>query len=103
MLKWLGVVAAQVITKYADGEEHLAPIVFYSMDDKAKISVEEPHLAVSFGGRGRCNILLADVKAIAGDHDFKVMSLIPSVTLRVDVKLDEDEDGTSYYRGEVVS
>ncbi len=42
-----------------------------------------------------------DVKTIVGDHDFKIVSLIPNVTLRVDVKPDEGEDGTSYYRGEV--
>ncbi len=99
MMKRLGVVAAQVITKYTDEEEVPAPVVFYSMDDKAKISVGEPHLAVSFGGRGRCSILPADVKAIAGDHDFKCVSLTPSVTLRVEVQPDEGEDGTSYYRG----
>ena len=103
MMKRLGVVAAQIIDKYTVGEESPAPVVFYSMDDKAKISVGEPHLAVSFGGRGRCSILPTDVKAVAGDHDFKIVSLTPSVTLRVDVKPDEGEDGTSYYRGEVVS
>ncbi len=53
MMKRLGVVAAQVITRYIDEEEVPAPVVFYSMDDKAKISVGEPHLDVSFGGRGR--------------------------------------------------
>ena len=69
------------------------------MDDKAKISVGEPHLSVSFDGRGRSNILLADVKTIACDHDFKNVSLTPSVTLRVEVQSDEGEDGTSYHRG----
>ena len=39
-----------------------------------------------------------DVKAASGDHDFKIVSLTPSVTLRVDVKPDEGEDGTFYYR-----
>jgi len=68
------------------------------MDDKAKISAGEPNLAVSFGGRGRCNILPKDVKAIAGDHDFKIVNLTLSVTLRVDVKPDEGEDCTTYYR-----
>ena len=36
---------------------------------------------------------------IAGYHDFKVLSLTPSVTLRVEVRHDEGEDYTSYYRG----
>jgi hypothetical protein len=99
MMKRLGVVAAQVISQYTAEEEDPAPVVFFSMDDKAKISVGEPHLAVSFGGRGRCSILPSDCKAIAGDHDFKVVSLTPSVTLRVEVQPDEGEDGTSFYRG----
>ena len=91
--------AAHVITKYTDEEEEPAPVVFYSMDDKVKIRAGEPHLDVSFGGRGRCSILPSDVKANAGDHDFKVVLLTPRVTLRVEVKPDEGEDGTSYYRG----
>ena len=74
-------------------------MVFYSLDDNAKVSVGEPHLAVSFGERGRRSILPTDLTSIAGDHDFKIVSLTPSVTLRVDVSLDEGEDRTSYYRG----
>jgi hypothetical protein len=66
------------------------------MDNKAKISVGEPHLAVSFGGRGRCSILPTDVKVIAYDHDFKIVNLTPSVTLRVDDKRDEGENCTSH-------
>jgi len=73
------------------------------MDNKAKINVGVPHLAVSFGGRGRWSILPTDVKAIASDNDFKCLSLTPIVALRVDIKPDEDEDGTSDYRGEVLS
>jgi hypothetical protein len=42
--------------------------------------------------------LPTDVKAASGDPDFKIVSLTPSVTLRVDVKPDEGEDGTFYYR-----
>jgi len=103
MMKRLGVVAAHVITKYTDQEEEPAPVVFYSMDDKAKISVGEPHLVVSFGGRGRCSILPMVVKGLACDHDFMIVNLAPRVTLRVDVKPDEGEDCTSYYRGELVS
>ena len=38
--------------------------------------------------------------SIAGDHDVNIISLTPSVTLRVEVKPDKGEDGTSYYRGE---
>ena len=99
MMKRLGVVAAQVIKKYTPEDEVPTRVVFYSMDDKAKLNGGDPHLAEAFGGRGRYSILPADVKAVAGDHDFKIVSLTPSVTLRVHVKSDEGEDGTSYYRG----
>jgi hypothetical protein len=99
MMKRLGVVAAQVISKFTEDDSEPAHVVFYSMDDKAKINVGEPHLAVGFGGRGRRSIMPTDVTSIAGDHDFKIVSLTPSVTLRVEVKPDEEEDGTSYYRG----
>ncbi len=101
-MKWLGIVASQVIKKYIREDEEEASVVFYSMDDKAKVSVGETHLAVAFGGRGRRSILPTDVTSIAGDHDFKIVSLTPSVTLRVDVSLDEGEDGISYYRGAYV-
>ena len=65
------------------------------MDDKAKVNVGELHLVVFFGGRGRRSILPVDLIFIAGDYDFRIVSLTPSVTLRVEVKLDEGEDGTS--------
>jgi hypothetical protein len=100
-----GVVADQVITKYTDEEEDPAPVAFYSMDDKTKIDVGDPHLFVSFGRRGCCNILsTTDVKAIiTSDHYFKFVSLTPSVKLRVDFKHDEGENGTAYYISEVFS
>jgi len=75
MMKRLGVVAIQVINKYTEDDKEDAHVVFYSMDDKAKVNVGEPHLAVSFGGRGRRSILPTDVIFIAKDHDFKIVSL----------------------------
>jgi hypothetical protein len=102
MMNQLGVVAAHIIQKFTEDDEEPAPVVFYSMDDKAKIHVGEPHLAVGFGGRVRRSILPTNVKAIAGDHDFKIVSLTPSATLRVDVKPDEGEDRTSFYRGVLI-
>ncbi len=74
MMKRLGVFAARVIEKYTQEDEEEGAVVFYSIDDKAKVNVGEPHLAVSFGGRGRHNILPTDVAAVAGDHDFKILS-----------------------------
>ena len=102
MMKGLGVVAAQLSQKFTEDDEDPAHVAFYSMDDKAKIHVGEPHLAVGFGGRGRRSILPSDVKAIAGDHDFKIVSLTPSVTMRVDANPDEGEDRTSFYRGVLI-
>ena len=55
------------------------------MDDKAKINIGEPSLAIGVGGRGRHSIMPTDVKTIASNHDFKIVSLTPSVTLRVGV------------------
>ncbi len=101
-MKRLGVVVAQIIAKYTYDEDDVSPVVFFPMDDKAKITVGEPRLAVSFGGRGRCSILPTDAKAIAGDNDLKKVSLTPSVTLRVEVRPDEGEDCTSYYRGKSI-
>jgi hypothetical protein len=95
MLKRLGVVAAQLVNKYTEDDEIPASVVLYSMDDKAKINIGEPSLAIAFGGRDRRSIMPTDVKTIDGDHDFKLVSLTPSVTLRVDVKADEGEDGSS--------
>ncbi len=69
------------------------------MDDKVKVGVGEPHLAIAFGGRGRRSIFPTYVTSIAGNHDFKIISLTPSVTLRVDASPDKGEDRTSCYRG----
>jgi hypothetical protein len=99
MMRRLGIVATQVIERFTeDGNEPMA-VVLYSMDDKAKINIREPHLAVGFGGRGRRSIMPTDVTTVAGDQDFKVVSLTPSVTLRVKISPNEGEDCTYYYQG----
>ena len=85
--------------KYSQEDEGEGAGVFYPMDDKTNVSVEEPHLSVSFSGRGHRSMLPTDMTTVAGDHDFKIVSLTPSVTLSVDVKPDEEEDCSSYYRG----
>jgi hypothetical protein len=97
-MKRLDIAAAEVMKKFTEEDRDIAPIVFYSMDDKAKISVGEPYLAVGFGGRDCRIILLTNVNAVANDYYFKVVSLTPSdVTLRVHMKPDEEDDTTSYY------
>ena len=55
---------------------------------------------MSFGGRGKKSILPSDTTAVAGDHDFHVLSLTPSVTLAVEIKDDDGDAAQSYYRGE---
>jgi hypothetical protein len=69
------------------------------MDDNAKISIGEPHLAVGFGGRGGRSILPYDVNAVADDQIYKVVSLTPSEILRVHTKPYKGEDTTSYCIG----
>ena len=64
-----------------------------------QVNVGEPAFPVAFGGRGKRSILPTVVDAVAGDHDFHVVSLTPSVTLAVGVKPDEGQDMVSYYRG----
>jgi hypothetical protein len=92
-----------VINKFTKDDEDQASDVFYSMDDKVKINVGESYRAVGSSGRGRRGIMPTDLKTIARDHDFNIVSLPPSVTLRVDVKLDEEEDGkTSYFKGVIL-
>ena len=86
-----------MIQKYTEDGEGPAHVVFYSMDDKAKINVGEPHLALRFGGRGRRSVMPTDVTSISGYRAFKIVSLTTSMTLRVEVKLDVGEDATSYY------
>jgi hypothetical protein len=54
---------------------------------------------VSFGGRGRSNILLSNVESVAGDHDFHIVNFTPSVCLHVDIKPEEGQDMISYYKG----
>jgi hypothetical protein len=64
-----------------------------------QVNIGEPHLLVSFGGRGRSSILPSNVESVAGDHDFHVVNFMPSVCLHVDIKPDEGQDMISYYRG----
>ena len=64
-----------------------------------QVNVGEPELAVSFGGRGKKCIIPFDARAIAGDHDFHVVSLTPSVTLAMDVISDDSDQLLSYYQG----
>ena len=54
---------------------------------------------MTFGGRGRSNILPSNVESVAGDHDFYIVNFTPSVRLHVYVKPDKGQDMISYYRG----
>jgi len=67
MMKRLDVMAAQVIQNYTEDDEDNSPVNLKSMDGKAKINVEELHLAMSFGGPGRRSIMPTDVTSIFGD------------------------------------
>ena len=54
---------------------------------------------MSFGGRGRSNILPSNAESVAGDHDFHIVNFTPSVCLHVDINADEGQGMISYYKG----
>ena len=68
-----------------------------------QVNVGEPECGIAFGGRGRRSLMPAEMDALAGDHDFHVVSLTPSVTLMVDFEgVDAGVDVTtaSFYQGQ---
>eukprot|EP00951_Prasinocladus_malaysianus_P022981 scaffold194114_cov19-Prasinocladus_malaysianus.AAC.1 len=89
-------------------------VVFASMDDKAKVSIGEPHLAIALTSRGKASIVPHDDSGTtynaAGDHDFKRVNFTPSVTLIKEVEplapdnADDSVDKAvcSYYHGEPI-
>ena len=65
---------------------HREYICFTSGDDKCKVAVGEPDLAISTGVRARGRAIVPEGEVPdAGDHDFNVSKLIPSVVLFIDV------------------
>ena len=68
------------------------------IDDKHRLKVGEPWCPVAAAERGRRVIVRAGTTFEVGDHDFTKFSIIPSVTLVVEISQKIQE---SWYRGQV--
>lgn len=71
---------------------------FFCMDDKHRMKVGEPNYPVAAAERGRRVLVRRNETFEVGDHDFTKFSLVPSVSLSVDVP--EDVTGL-WYDGDV--
>ena len=74
-------------------------IVFVCMDDKHRVKIGEPHYPVAAAERGKRVLVGRDVNFEVADHDFTKFSLIPSVSLVVDIP---DNVTSSWYSGQVL-
>lgn len=66
------------------------------LDDKHRVKVGEPGYPLVAAERGRRVLVLADTTFEVGDHDFSKFSIIPSVSLLVDIP---SELSGSWYHG----
>lgn len=71
---------------------------FVCIDDKHKIKVGEPHCPLAAAERGRRVLVHSGATFEVSDHDFSKFSMVPSVTLLVDIP--SDISG-SWYHGQV--
>ena len=71
---------------------------FVCMDDKHRIKVGEPGFPVAAAERGRRVLVSRNANFEVGDHDFTRFSIIPSVSLFIDIP--ENIEG-SWYTGQV--
>ena len=69
------------------------------IDDKHRLKVGEPGFPVAAAERGRKVIVRAGTTFEVGDHNFTKFSIIPSVSLIVDIP---DNIQDSWYRGQVL-
>ena len=78
-------------------------ILYISLDILViQVNIGEPSLPIQLASRGKSSIVPIGYQLIAGDHDFHVVNLTPSVTLLTDIKPNENEEGglPSFYKGE---
>ena len=68
------------------------------LDNKHHVKVEEPGLPVTSVERSKTVLVSLNQTFEVCDHDFTCFSLIPSVTLLIDIL---DEIDSSWYEGEV--
>lgn len=72
--------------------------LFVCMDDKHRVKVGEPHYPVAAAERGKKVLVGRDATFEVADHDFTKFSLIPSVSLVVNIP---EEVTDSWYSGQV--
>ena len=72
--------------------------IFVCMDDKHRIKVGEPNYPVAAAERGKKVLVKRNESFQVGDNDFTKFSLIPSVSLVVDIP---DDVTQSWYTGNV--
>ena len=72
--------------------------LFVCIDDKHRIKVGEPGFPLAAVEQGREVIVSLNETFCVGDHDFSKFSLIPSVTLLVDIPVTMEG---LWYRGQV--
>lgn len=73
--------------------------VFVAMDDKHHCKVGEPGHPVAAVERGKRVVVSSDKVFAVSDHDFTKFSIVPSVTMLIDIP-DSVSEG-SFYRGQV--
>ncbi len=56
------------------------------MGIRLQVNVGEPSLPIQLAARGKASIGPSGFELVAGDHDFHVVNLTPSVTLLNEVK-----------------
>ena len=72
--------------------------MFVCLDDKHKVKVGEPGFPLVAAERGRQALIHASTNLQAGNHDFSVFSITPSVTFMVSIP---EEFSISWYTGQV--
>ena len=75
---------------------------FVCLDDKHKVKVGEPHCPLAAAERGRRVLVGAGATFEVSDHDFSKFSIVPAVSLFVDIPsyIPSDIFG-SWYHGQV--
>jgi len=78
-------------------EAYTLRIIYYRL----QVNVGEPSLPIQLAARGKASIVPSGFDLVAGDHDFHVVNLTPSVTLLTEVKANPDGSGKlpSFYKG----
>ncbi len=66
------------------------------------INIGEPSLPIQLASREKASIVPSCCELVAGDHDFHVVNLTPSVSLLIEVIENLDDGLPSLYKGEYI-